>query len=97
MVKRMPPYSIWCRSPVTRFRFRGSVGVRQAARFRDRQVQPELPRGAWASAIVTDRVVARRRLLDETDHVIVVDLDKTQIRGLLQGRIAASELVERPI
>jgi len=47
--------------------------------------------------IVTDRVVARRRLLDETHNVIVVDLDKTQIRGLLQGRIAASELVERPI
>src|SRR5215471_765920 len=97
MVKRMPPYSIWCRSPVTRFSISRICRRSPGGPISRSPSATRIASGCLGQCIVTDRVVARRRLLDETHNVIVVDLDKTQIRGLLQGRIAASELVERPI
>jgi hypothetical protein len=95
MVKRRRPI----RSGVVRrspgFRFADLSAFASRPDFEIAEVQPELPRGAWAQPNRhRHRVVVRRRLPDETNHVIVVDLHKTQIGGLLQGRIAASEPVQ---
>jgi hypothetical protein len=54
MVKRTPPHSIWCRSHGHQvFDFKDLSAFARRPDFQIAEVQPELPRGAWASAIAT--------------------------------------------
>src|SRR5262245_40893788 len=68
------------------------------ARWTDRDIaemKPELPQSALGQRYGDGhRIVARHRLLDEADDLVVVDLGEAQIAGLQQRRIVPPYPVE---
>src|SRR6478736_2742160 len=57
-------------------------------------MKPELARGFVERDRHSDRIAALYGLLDETDHLTVIDRYEAQVAGLLQSRIAAPNAVE---
>src|SRR5262249_43743958 len=58
------------------------------------EVQPELLRGVGERDRAGDRVVAADRLLQETDDIVVVDLQELQVAGLLKRAVVTTDLVQ---
>src|SRR4029453_1959866 len=59
------------------------------------EMEPELPRSLFRQRDRDrHRVAAVGGLLDEADHLLVVDLREAQPAGLQQGRVAAPDAIE---